>query len=348
MATIILDPYWRSMDELFSPAAQDRLKQHEVIWGKDDPIPEDVLGEALPNAEFLVSANPIITRETLENAPNLRAVVEVSGAFPGTIDYAACAAHGVEVLSCAPGFRSAVAEMGLAMTLGVTRGLVREHEAFRNGNERWLEDCGETDFTFFGAKVGFVGFGQIAQEMTRLLAPFQLQISAYDPWLPSTVAARFGVELTDLKTLAARSQVLYVTAVPTADNHGLINAEILSEMSDQSVLVILSRAHLVDFDAVMDEAQSGRLSIATDVFPSEPIDADHPIRRLPNVLLSPHRAAAVAGGRHLIGELLLQDISAICEGSDERQLLPATPERIKSLADTDDAKMVSDMATARN
>ena len=88
-----------------------------------------------------------------------------------TIDYQACADRGVEILSCAPGFRSAVAEMVLAMTLSAARGLVREHEAFRTGKERWLEDCAQTDFTLFNASVGFVGFGQIAQEMTRLLAP---------------------------------------------------------------------------------------------------------------------------------------------------------------------------------
>lgn len=348
MTTLILDPHWRRMDELFSPRALDALGRYEVIWGKDAPIPEDLLQDALPKADVLVAASPKVGRETLEKAPNLKAVVEVSGAFPDTIDYAACAERGVEVLSCAPGFRSAVAEMGLALTLSASRGLVREHEAFRKGGERWLEDCSETDFTLFGAKVGFVGYGQIAQELTRLLAPFQPEISAYDPWLPKDIATQFGVALTDLRGLAASSQVLYVTAVPTADNKGMIDAETLAAMADHSVLVLLSRAHLVDFDALTFEAQSGRLTVATDVFPLEPLAQAHAIRQLPNVVLSPHRAAAVPGGRHLIGDLLLQDIEAIRHSRDDRQLQKASFERMKSIAGVGDAQKVANMASKRD
>lgn len=347
MTKIILDPHWRTIDELFSSHAQKELKKFDVVWGKDEPIPENVLKDALPTADILVAASPNVGRETLEDAPNLKAIIEVSGAFPDSIDYAACAERGVEVLSCAPGFRTAVAEMGLAMTLSAARGLVREHESFRNGTERWLMDCAETDFTLFGANVGFVGFGQIAQEMTRLLAPFGVRVSAFDPWLPKKVSKDFGVYLQELDDLAAASKVLFVTAVPTADNKAMINRQVLSNMQDHSVLVLLSRAHLVDFDALTAEAQSGRLTIVTDVFPEEPLAANHPIRNLPNVILSPHRAAAVAGGRHLIGDLVLSDINAIRDGSCNRQLQKADLQKMASLAGVGDAHKVADIAAKR-
>ena len=348
MTTVILDPHWRTMDELFSPSAQAQLAKFDIIWGKDAPIPEEVLQENLPKTDVLVAASPMVTDKTLALAPKLKAVIEVSGAFPDTIDYAACAAAGVEVLSCSPGFRSSVAEMGLAMTLAATRGLVREHEAFRTGKERWLQDCVQTDFTLFGAPIGFVGFGQIAQEMARLLAPFGVEILVYDPWLPDHVARDFDVRNTDLKSLAATSKVLYVTAVPTAENEGLISADFLAAMADNSVLVILSRAHLVDFEAVVAQAKTGRLTVATDVFPTEPLAADHVLRTLPNVLLSPHRAAAVSGGRHLIGDLLLQDLRAIELGDPKRQLTVASLANIGTLAGVGDAISVANMANDRN
>ncbi|MEL7460896.1 MAG: NAD(P)-dependent oxidoreductase [Pseudomonadota bacterium] len=348
MTRLILDPHWRTMDELFSPKARDHLARFEVVWGQDAPIPADVLNDALPQADVLVAANPVVTQDTLARAPNLRAVIEVSGAFPDTIDYAACAARGVEVLSCSPGFRSAVAEMGLAMTLAASRGLVREHEAFRTGAERWLDDCTRTDFTLFGAALGFVGFGQIGQEMARVLAPFSPRISVFDPWLPDAVVRDFAVRSTDLMALAATSQVLYVTAVPTADNAGLISAEVLAAMPDHAVLVILSRAHLVDFDAVIAEAASGRLTVATDVFASEPLDTAHVLRALPGVVLSPHRAAAVRGGRHLIGDLILRDLTAIAQRDPTRHLAVASPDTIARLAGVGDAAAVADMAATRS
>lgn len=336
------------MDELFSPHAQEQLRAYDIVWGQDDPIPHDVLEQALPTADVLIAANPVITQATLSNASNLKAVIEVSGAFPDTIDYAACAEHGVEVLSCAPGFRSAVAEMGMAMTLSACRGLVREHQAFRGGTERWLEDCAASDFTLFNARVGFVGFGQIAQEMTRLLAPFGAQIAAFDPWLPEDVAKAFGVDLVTLNQLAEQSRVLYVTAVPTAENEGLVDRDVLAKMPDNAVLVILSRAHLVDFDAVVAEAATGRITVACDVFPVEPLAEDHQLRELPNVILSPHRAAAVPGGRHLIGDLILRDLRAIESGAPERQLLIAQADKIAALAGIGDAASVADMASKRS
>ncbi len=336
------------MDELFSPKAMASLTSYEVVWGRDEPIPDEVLQNALPDADILIAASPVVSRETLESAPRLKAVIEVSGAFPDTIDYAACAEHGVEVLSCAPGFRSAVAELGLAMTLSAARGLVREHEAFRVGKERWLEDCPETDFTVFGAKVGFVGFGQIAQEMTRLLAPFGPQIFAYDPWLPTSVAEEFDVELVPLEELAGGVQILYVTAVPTSENKGLVGSSVLGAMKDKSILVVLSRAHLVDFEALKSEARSGRLTIATDVFPSEPLDGSDDLRALPNVLLSPHRAAAVSGGRHLIGDLILEDLKSIETGKSQRALAQANSHTISALAGVGDAAKVANLANNRN
>lgn len=341
MTKVILDPHWRSMDELFSPEAQSALRDFDIVWGKDEPIPRDVYQAALPTTEVLIAATPEVTAETLDNAPRLRCVIEVSGSFPDTIDYAACNARGVEILSCAPGFRSAVAEMGLAMTLSAARGLVREHEAFRTGAERWLDDCIDTDFTLFGVRIGFVGFGQIAQEMTRLLAPFGPRIMAYDPWLPDRVARDYGIEVLPLQELAETVKVLYVTAVPTSKNIGLINASVLEALADQSLVVILSRAHLVDFDAVTTEALSGRLTIATDVFPEEPLGPLDRLRQLPNVLLSPHRAAAVAGGRHLIGDLILRDLRSISAGQSDRALAKAKSETISALAGVGDATKVA-------
>ena len=344
---IILDPHWRTMDELFSPASRNRLAEHDVVWGQDDPMPDDIYSAALPDTEVLIASTPKVSVETLAKAPKLKSVIEVSGAFPDTIDYAACAERGVEVLSCAPGFRSAVAEMGVAIALASCRGLVREDRAFRLGDEQWLEDCPDTDFTLFGSHIGFVGFGQIAQETARLLAPFRPVLQAHDPWLPPNVAGQFGVNLVDLTSLASWAQILFVTAVPTAENAGLIDSEVLATMPDQALLVILSRAHLVDFDAVVREAASGRIKVATDVFPSEPLPKDHPIRKLPNVILSPHRAAAVKGGRHLIGEMICDDLEAIQNGSSKRRLLRADLTRIDQLAGVGDASSVESMASTR-
>ena len=346
--TVIIDPDWRRMDELFSPAAKAALFDiYNVVWGRDGPVPDDVLYDALPDAEVLISATPLVDAEVLGRATRLKAIIEVSGAFPDTIDYAACAARGIEVLSCAPGFRQSVAEMGLAMALAGARGLITEHEAFRSGGENWLSDNEATDFTLFGAKVGFVGFGQIAQELMRLMAPFAPRVVAYDPWLAPEVAQTHGITLVSLEDVLTQSRCLFVAAVPTAENHHLLDAAKLALMPRNALVILISRAHLVDFDALASEVASGRLRAAVDVFPSEPLEADDPVRKLGNMILSPHRAAAVAGGRQLIGDMILDDLAALFGGNASRRLGRAEASKIGALAGVGDASKVAEMAKTR-
>jgi phosphoglycerate dehydrogenase-like enzyme len=343
-----LDPSWRRMDELFSAADEAALRQsHDVIWGRDDPAPDGMLEDALPRITALVAAEPNVDASLLAAAPKLRMIVEVSGAFPPTIDYAACRERGVEVLSCAPGFRESVAEMAVAMLLASGRGLVEEHERFRSGREHWLADRDTTDFSLFGATVGFVGFGSIAREITRVIAPFRPKVLAYDPFLPSEVAETAGAQLVSLDEVMSHSRAVLVAAVPTHENRGMIGQRELSLMQDNAHLHVISRAHLVDFDALTAEVLSGRIRAAIDVFPSEPVPANHPIRNAPGVILSPHRAAAVPGGRHLIGRMLIDDLAALGEGREGRRLLRATEDLIAAAVGVGDAAQVAEMASRR-
>ena len=196
---LILDQHFRTVEELFDAKTFQQLGDLcQIEGGENAPMAHDRLTGLLETAEFLVAARPEITPEILSRAPNLRAVIEVSGAFHGEIDYAACFDRGIEVLSCAPGFRCAVAEMGLAMLLAAGRGLVAEHEAFRDGREAWLDDRTPTDFALFDQRIGFVGYGSIARELHRLLAPFEPDAFAYDPWLSSFPEGVIGAKLPEL------------------------------------------------------------------------------------------------------------------------------------------------------
>ncbi len=345
---VILDAHWRTIDELFSAETWLALNaRYNIVWGKDEPIPIEVLDEAWPSAFAYVGAEPRLDADRLSKASSLKVVAEVSGHFPNTIDYAACAQCGVEALSCAPGFRQSVAEMGVAMALSMARGLLREHEAFRRGDERWLSDCAGEDFTLVGADIGFVGYGSIAREIHRMLAPFAPNVRSYDPWLPTERGAAAGIELVDLETLMARSRCLFVTAAPTRENYQMVNADLLATLPNRALVVLISRSHLVDFDALLAQANSGRLKAAIDVFPSEPIAEDDAMRGMGNIVFSPHRAAAVEGGRQLIGDLLLKDLDLILSGEPPAHFNRAKNLDVSALAGVGDAKAVEAMAGER-
>ena len=285
----------------------------------------------LPNAEYVVAATPQLTREEIAMAQNLKAVIEVSGTLQAGLDYEACFGRGIEVLSCAPGFRYSVAEMTLGLMLAGARGIVVEHERFRNGSERWLDDNIGTDFSLFGQSISFVGYGSIAREAARLLDPFSPQIKAFDPWLKESGHASDGIVFCELEEALTTCRCVVIAAMPTEENFQLVSRDLIRKIPQGTLVVVISRAHLVDFDALAEAAERGQIRIASDVFPQEPVSKRDPLRQIENAIWSPHRAAAVEGGRHPIGDMILHDIAAIRDGRPERQLQSASLETVQKI-----------------
>ncbi|MEX3014231.1 NAD(P)-dependent oxidoreductase [Gymnodinialimonas hymeniacidonis] len=329
---LVMDQHFRQVEELFRPSTFDALQETcDVVGAKNWPMPRDAFLEALPEADYVVAAQPQMDRAELDQAPNLKAVIEVSGTFQMGLDYEACFERGIEVLSCSPGFQFSVAEMALGLMLAGARGIVEEHERFRNGSERWLDDRIGSDFTLFQQTIGFVGYGAIAREITRLLAPFSPNIVAYDPWLAASGQTIPGVRFAELDEVVQTCRTVVVAAMPTEENYHLISAKHIASMQEGALLLIVSRAHLVDFDAAVAAAEAGKIRVASDVFPTEPVPKRAAFRTSDNVIWSPHRAAAVEGGRHPIGDMIVDDIAAIQDGRPERRLLPASPDTVRKI-----------------
>ncbi|MFN8445651.1 MAG: NAD(P)-dependent oxidoreductase, partial [Caldilineaceae bacterium] len=219
---ILVDPAFRKMAQIFAPADLARLREMaDVIWAKDEPMPAKDVAEI--KGELFAILTGRWRHGAVTDAPKLRAIVELGGVHPTPqdLDYEACFARGVRVLSCAPAFGPAVAEMALAMTLAVKRQLVDSHNDFVAGKERYLEAGTVGSTMLFDRTVGFIGFGGLARNLRPLLAPFRCKVQVYDPWLPKRYLERQGVKSVGLEELLYTSHVVYVLAVPSASNRAL-------------------------------------------------------------------------------------------------------------------------------
>jgi len=324
---VIVDPSFRSMDDIFTADVAKRLTDLvEVVWGRDEPMPLDEFTAALPEAFALVCSGwrygPV-----LDGAPKLRAILTVSGGWPPELDYARCFERGIRVLSAAPAFAEAVAEMALALALALSRDVVSEDRTVRTGDERWLSSAdGLGTFLLCGKKVGFVGFGNIGRRLRALIEPFGCEVSAYDPWLTEAYLKDERVEPTSLRGLLESSRVIFVLATPTSENRALLSRELLELVRPDAALVLVSRAHVVDFDALTELVLEGRFRAAIDVFPTEPLGPEHPIRTAPGAILSPHRAGLVQEALWEIGSRVVYDLEAIVNGLPPRRLQAGEPE----------------------
>lgn len=329
---VVVDPHFRTMQEIFAPADLARLHAIvEVIWGRDEPMPPDEARAAMQGAIAIV-ASGWRYGQLPDRAASLRAIIDVSGGFPTTLDYPRCFARGIRVLSAAPAFGPQVAEMALGMALAASREIVAGDRAMRMGTERWSHAGNASTFLLYGQPVGLIGYGSIARCLRPLLAPFGCPISVYDPWLGEGYLRSQGVEPVTLAHLLQTSQVIFVLASPSSENQALLSRDLLTHIQPGAVLVLISRAHVVDFDALTELVLAGRFKAAIDVFPLEPLPLDHPIRQVAGVVLSAHRAGSVREGLWELGRMVVDDLEAIAQGLPPQRLQPAQPELIGRFA----------------
>ncbi|NSW52602.1 MAG: hydroxyacid dehydrogenase [Anaerolineae bacterium] len=336
--TLILDPLFRRMETTFSAVDQARIHAAaRVVWGRNEPMPDEALEAVRDEVEIITCG--YWKYGDVSRFPKLRAILEIGGAFPAPedLDYGACFTRGIRVLSCAPAFTAAVAEMGLGLALACTRQIAWTDRAFRHGMPNWshTEFATElgTPFTLYGKRVGMIGFGGLARALKPLLAPFGCEFQAYDPWLTEAFLKGQGVTPVDLSTLLATSRVIFVLATPSASNQALLDRGKLSLIRPDAALILLSRAHVVDFDALTELLLAGRFVAGIDVFPEEPLAQDHPIRKAEHAVLSSHRAGANAEAIFNIGHVTADDVEALCSRRAPFAMQAAQPEYIRLRAD---------------
>jgi phosphoglycerate dehydrogenase-like enzyme len=312
---IVVDPNPRELDEIFDSAAWARLESLgalEIHRGAGQ-MPAARLDALLPQAELLIGQSDM-PKARLDRAPKLRAIVNVETNFLQNVDYETCFARGIHVITPSSAFARPVAEMALGMAIDLCRGISAADRAMRAGNEKWLLDGAGGCFMLYGQPVGLIGFGDLARAFTPLLAPFGCPIKAYDPWVSDHFMAGFGVAAASLDDVLSTSRVIVVFAAVTSENQGFLGEREFERIQPGSVVLLMSRAGVVDFPAFLRAVESGRFRAATDVFPIEPAPASEPARRVEGLTLSPHRAGALPESLLEIGRQTVADAELILRG----------------------------------
>jgi len=324
----LVDPHPRTLELLFNPGDLKRLQAlvRMTVW-EDGRMPAEMVEKHLPEASIVIGQTDL-PRERLERAKALRAIVNVEGNFRPNVDYEYCFERGIHVLGVGVAFGKAVAEMALGMALALARGIPQADRLLRRGQEVYGRLSNQDSFLISGSDVGLVGFGNLGRSLLPLLEPFRCRVRVHDPWLPPRWLAEFGMIPSSLDEVLARSKILFVLAGATAENQAMIGKSQLDRMPKGACLVLVSRASLVDFDALTAKVRKGDIRAAVDVFPQEPFPKSHPLRALDNVVLSAHRAGSLPSAYRLMGEMLLDDVGQILNGLPPLRLQRAERETV--------------------
>jgi phosphoglycerate dehydrogenase-like enzyme len=324
---VLLRPAPQRRDRIFTPAALRRLHDRFEVADLEDE-PEDARFDALLPRAFAVVGQPDLPADRLARATALRALVNVEGNFFPNVDYPQAFARGVRVLGCGPAYADAVAEMALGLALDLARGISREDRAFRAGRERYVSAATGDSVLLRRATVGLVGFGNLGRSLHRLLVAFDPTIRVHDPWLPDAVLRDHGLLPAGLDETLAASTFVFVLATVTDASHHLLGPEQLDRLMPGARLVLVSRAAVVDYDALVERVAAGRFLAAVDVWPDEPLAADHPARTLEGMVLSPHRAGGIPAAFEAIGDMVCDDLELVAQGLPPVRMQIAAPELV--------------------
>jgi phosphoglycerate dehydrogenase-like enzyme len=325
---IFLAPAPRAVADIFEASDLVRLRAiGELVVHEGTPVTEQLFADEAARAEIIIGQIDL-PESRLRQATSLRAVFNVEGNFLPNIDYGYCFRTGIRVLNISPVFAEPVAEAALGMAIDLARGITRSDRHFRQGTEQYGLAANRVAFSLFRQDVGLIGLGDVGKAILPLLHPFDCRLRAYDPWLPEEYVRALGCEAASLEEVFRRSRLVFIVAGVTSQNQGFLGAQQFASMQRGSALVLVSRAAVVDFDAMLDFAEKGHIRFATDVFPEEPLPSEHRARGTSNSILCAHQAGALETAIKRIGKMVVADAELIARGLPPIMCKPAQLETV--------------------
>lgn len=222
--------------------------------------------------------------------------------------------RGLKVANWGSSVAPSVAECALLLILAALRNLPHWGETMHH-QRGWSCEDSPMPRGLFRKRVGLHGFGAIGQALVRLLKPFDCQMQAYDPILPDDIFEKLDVaKLDSLEALFSQSEVVVELASNTPQNHHIVTESLLRSIPDGGCFVNVGRGPVVDEAALIRVAGEGRIGIGLDVYETEPLPAESPLRDLHHVALLPHQGGPTPDARFMCGDVQVRNARNVLAG----------------------------------
>jgi phosphoglycerate dehydrogenase-like enzyme len=292
----------------------------EVVFMDEPFADEDEAATKLAGFDVIVPMRErtAFPASLVRRLPKLR-LLAMTGSRAPTFDIPALTEANVLVSNTGIDTTAATSELAFALIMATARAIPLADRVMREGGWHAGVPVGTV---LAGRRLGILGLGKLGSKVAGFGRAFGMEIVAWSPNLDASRAEAGGARLVDKRELFASSDVVSVHLVLSASTRGIVGQEELRAMRDGAILVNTSRGPLVDEAALVAELTSGRLNAGLDVFDREPLQPDHPLRRLPNVVLTPHLGYGAAHVfRQFYGESV-ENIEAWLDGKPIRVVNP--------------------------
>jgi len=321
MKLAILDDYQRLALRV---ADWDRLRKRGVeitVFEQAFASADDAAAKLAPfDILCLMRERTPFPRALIERLPQLK-FMALTGQRASSLDLAACSARRIPVSNTGAGNTNApTAELSWLLILAAARDFAKAERGMRAG--RWHEGLAGGKI-LEGRRLGLIGLGKLGARVARYGAAFGMEVVAWSQNLTPERAAEAGARLVTKEALLESSDIVSIHLVLSERTRGLVGAAELERIKPGAILVNTSRGPIVDELAMLAALKSGRLGhAALDVYDREPLPADHPLRSLDNVTLSPHLGYVSEDVFEVFYRGALEDIEAWLDGAPIRVMNP--------------------------
>ncbi len=331
MTRILVIPEPTLYQRVFTPEADAALRVLGDINFLDQRITSAELAALIGGYEIVITSwgTPRFNDEVLAAASDLKLIAHAAGSIKSLLPPPVFERN-ILVTHAAAAMAQSVAEMSLTFILMLLRRVMEFDQVMKAGVEWEATKAVGWGLDIAGTRVGVVGAGYVGRRMIALLKAVRAEVVVYDPYLSDERANELGVEKADLQHLLRTCMALTFHAPKTDETYHMIGAEELKLVPDGAAFVNTSRGNVIDEEALIDELQTGRFWAALDVFEREPLPVDHPLRKLPNVVLMPHMASKTTQADARIGELIVDEVRRYLNGQPLRY--PVTGDMLETMA----------------
>jgi len=297
----------RGIDEMTRDGALEAL----VRTG----LSEAQLLEIIPEFSGIVVRSQTKITAPIVNAGARLRVIGRAGVGVDNVDVEAATRRGVIVMNAPGGNTISTAEHAFSLLLCVARKIPQADALLRGG--KWDRKNLE-GVELFNKTLGIIGMGRIGSELSRRAIAFGMRVLAFDPYLSATRARTLQVELVDeLDDLLGAADFITLHTPLTPETHHLLDAARLAKTKHGVRVINCARGGLVDETALAEALRSGSVAAAAlDVFETEPLPPDSPLRAVPNLVITPHLGASTAEAQESVGIEIAQSIrAALLEGT---------------------------------
>jgi phosphoglycerate dehydrogenase-like enzyme len=334
---VFVVPHGRLQQQLFPARVREALAAcADPIYNEisDRRLTTEELAARLGDCEGAISGwgTPQFTPEVLDAAPSLRIISHAAGSvkFLMPDPPSELFRRGLKVTCATETMSRYVAEHTLCLAIACLRRMAMFREEMKGTDLWWGTFHDPEPDTLIEQRVGLVGLGNISWEFVRLLKPFGCELWAYTKHADSARVAAEGIRLVELDNLLANCKVICLFAAVRPDTIKMISRDRLKLIQDNAVLVNTARGALIDEEALLEELQTGRLTVGLDVTEPEPPPADSPLRNHPNVLLAPHVGGPVPSRYWDMGAFAVEELRRFLSGESLRA--EVTEKRLEGMA----------------